>query len=216
MTMTDPVADMLTRLRNANVAMHDEVRMPSSKLKEALAALLVKEGYIGGFEVFDDPRRPDKSLIIELKYSPDRERVISGLKRVSKPGLRVYAKSDRDPPGPRWPRHRRPVHQPGPHDRPRSAQAQRRRRGPLPGLVGAPCPESAKPPIPVPCGRRRHDRRPHVTVKGPKGQLQPGSPARSPSARPTASCSSSAPTTSVRTGRCTASSARSSTTWSSA
>ena len=73
MTMTDPVADMLTRLRNANVAMHDEVRMPSSKLKEALAALLVKEGYIGRFEVHDDPNRPDKSLVIELKYSPDRE-----------------------------------------------------------------------------------------------------------------------------------------------
>jgi small subunit ribosomal protein S8 len=97
MTMTDPVADMLTRLRNANVAMHDEVRMPSSKLKEALAALLVKEGYIGRFEVFDDPNRPDKSLVIELKYSPERERVISGIKRVSKPGLRVYAKSSEIP-----------------------------------------------------------------------------------------------------------------------
>src|SRR4051794_29295344 len=97
MTMTDPVADMLTRLRNANVAMHDEVRMPSSRLKEALADLLVKGAYIGRLEVFDAPNRPDKSLVIELKYSPDRERVISGLKRVSKPGLRVYAKSSEIP-----------------------------------------------------------------------------------------------------------------------
>ena len=93
MTMTDPVADMLTRIRNANVAMHDEVRMPTSKIKEAIAELLVKEGYIGGVEIADNPDRPYKSLVIELKYSPDRERVLSGVKRVSKPGLRVYSKS---------------------------------------------------------------------------------------------------------------------------
>jgi len=97
MTMTDPVADMLTRIRNANVAMHDEVKMPSSKLKESLAQLLVSEGYIGGFEVRDNPDRPDRSLVIELKYSPQRERVISGIQRVSKPGLRVYSKSTEIP-----------------------------------------------------------------------------------------------------------------------
>jgi small subunit ribosomal protein S8 len=97
MTMTDPVADMLTRIRNANVAMHDEVMMPSSKLKESLAQLLVSEGYIGSYEVRDNPDRPFRSLVIELKYSPDRERVISGLKRVSKPGLRVYSKSNEIP-----------------------------------------------------------------------------------------------------------------------
>ena len=92
--MTDPIADMLTRLRNANIAFHDEVLMPSSKQKEALARILVSEGYIVGFEVGDDSARPGRQLKITLKYSPDRERTISGLKRVSKPGLRVYSKAD--------------------------------------------------------------------------------------------------------------------------
>jgi small subunit ribosomal protein S8 len=97
MTMTDPIADMLTRIRNANVAMHDTVRMPSSKLKEALAAVLQSEGYIEGFDVADDPTRPGRVLEIRMKYSPERARTISGIKRVSKPGLRVYAKSDSMP-----------------------------------------------------------------------------------------------------------------------
>ena len=91
--MTDPVADMLTRIRNANTAMHDEVSMPSSKLKVALAGMLEKEGYIGGFDVADNTDKPGKTLTIRMKYSPSRERVISGLKRVSKPGLRVYSGS---------------------------------------------------------------------------------------------------------------------------
>jgi small subunit ribosomal protein S8 len=97
MTMTDPIADMLTRIRNANVAMHDDVRMPSSKQKEALAAILKKEGYIEDFGVDDDPRRPGKVLTVTMKYSPERERTISGLQRVSKPGLRVYTKAERVP-----------------------------------------------------------------------------------------------------------------------
>jgi len=97
MTMTDPIADMLTRIRNANTAMHDDVSMPSSKQKEALAALLQKEGYIGEFVVEDRPGAPERVLTIQLKYSPDRERVISGLQRVSKPGLRVYSKSNEVP-----------------------------------------------------------------------------------------------------------------------
>ncbi len=92
--MTDPVADMLTRIRNGNVAMHDEVRMPSSKLKEALAAILKREGYIQDFSVADNTERPGKTLTINMKYAPDRTRTISGIKRVSKPGLRVYAKAD--------------------------------------------------------------------------------------------------------------------------
>ncbi|MCP4434411.1 MAG: 30S ribosomal protein S8 [Actinomycetia bacterium] len=92
MAMTDPIADMLTRTRNANVAMHDEVRMPSSKQKEALAQVLKKEGYIVDFNVFDNPDSPGRLLNIDMKYSPERRRVISGLKRVSKPGLRVYKK----------------------------------------------------------------------------------------------------------------------------
>ena len=97
MTMTDPIADMLTRIRNANVAMHDRVRMPSSKLKEALAAILVREGYIEDFSVHDDQGRPGRTLEIVMKYSPERVRTISGIRRVSKPGLRVYAQADRLP-----------------------------------------------------------------------------------------------------------------------
>ena len=95
--MTDPVADMLTRIRNANTAMHDEVRMPSSKLKEALAGVLQKEGYIDSFTVADDPNRPGRQLTIKMKYSPERARTISGLRRVSKPGLRVYSKAEEIP-----------------------------------------------------------------------------------------------------------------------
>ena len=97
MTMTDPVADMLTRIRNANTAMHDTVKMPSSKVKEALAAILQREGYIADFGVQDDPGRPGRVLEITMKYSPDRSRTISGIRRISKPGLRVYTKADRLP-----------------------------------------------------------------------------------------------------------------------
>jgi small subunit ribosomal protein S8 len=97
MTMTDPIADMLTRVRNANVAMHDTVRMPSSKIKEALAAILLREGYIEGSSVHDDPGRPGRTLEIRMKYSPERKRTISGLRRVSKPGLRVYTGADKLP-----------------------------------------------------------------------------------------------------------------------
>jgi small subunit ribosomal protein S8 len=97
MTMTDPIADMLTRVRNANVAMHDTVRMPSSKVKEALAAILLREGYIEGSSVQDDPGRPGRTLEIKMKYSPERKRTISGLRRVSKPGLRVYTGADKLP-----------------------------------------------------------------------------------------------------------------------
>jgi small subunit ribosomal protein S8 len=97
MTMTDPIADMLTRLRNGNVAYHDEVRMPSSKLKEALAAVLQQEGYIAGWKSDDDPGRPGKVLTVQMKYSPERARSIAGITRVSKPGLRVYRQADRLP-----------------------------------------------------------------------------------------------------------------------
>lgn len=97
MTMTDPIADMLTRIRNANVAMHDDVQMPSSKLKESLAGVLKNEGYIEGFAIADNVGRPGSTLTITMKYSPERERVISGVKRVSKPGLRVYTKADKVP-----------------------------------------------------------------------------------------------------------------------
>ena len=91
MTMTDPIADMLTRLRNANNAHHDSVSMPSSKLKVNIAAMLKAEGYIASYEVAD--AAVGKTLTLTLKYGANRQRAIQGLKRVSKPGLRVYAKS---------------------------------------------------------------------------------------------------------------------------
>lgn len=97
MTMTDPIADMLTRLRNANVARHDTVRMPSSKLKESLAAILQREGYIGAFKVLSDDRRPGRILEVTLKYTTDRSATITGLRRISKPGLRVYTGADKMP-----------------------------------------------------------------------------------------------------------------------
>ncbi|HEX9681590.1 MAG TPA: 30S ribosomal protein S8 [Acidimicrobiales bacterium] len=97
MTMTDPIADMLTRVRNANMAKHDDVSMPSSKLKEALAGILLQEGYIDGFEATDNTEGPGRTLIIRMKYTDDRARTISGIQRVSKPGLRVYRKADKLP-----------------------------------------------------------------------------------------------------------------------
>ncbi|GIG19491.1 MULTISPECIES: 30S ribosomal protein S8 [Cellulomonas] len=91
MTMTDPIADLLTRLRNANSAHHDSVSIPFSKLKSHIAEILQAEGYIAGWKVEDAV--VGKNLVIELKYGPNRERALAGVKRVSKPGLRVYAKS---------------------------------------------------------------------------------------------------------------------------
>jgi small subunit ribosomal protein S8 len=94
MTMTDPIADMLTRLRNANSAYHDEVAMPFSKIKSHIAEILQQEGYISGWRVNEpDEGQVGKSLVLELKYGPNRERSIAGIRRISKPGLRVYAKS---------------------------------------------------------------------------------------------------------------------------
>ena len=91
MTMTDPVADMLTRLRNANSAYHDEVSMPSSKLKVRIAEILKREGYIADFK--EEAAEVGKTLTITLKFGQSRERSIAGVRRISKPGLRVYAKS---------------------------------------------------------------------------------------------------------------------------
>ncbi|MGH9180940.1 MAG: 30S ribosomal protein S8 [Acidimicrobiales bacterium] len=97
MTMTDRVADMLTRLRNGATAAQDTVRMPTSKLKEALAGILRREGYIADFKVTTDGARPGRVLEITMKYTAERAPTISGLKRISKPGLRVYIKADRLP-----------------------------------------------------------------------------------------------------------------------
>ncbi|CAI9406547.1 MULTISPECIES: 30S ribosomal protein S8 [Aestuariimicrobium] len=94
MTMTDPIADMLTRLRNANQAYHDKTSMPSSKIKVGIAEILKSEGYIADFEI-KDPTEGEvgKTLTLTLKYGDSRERSIAGVRRISKPGLRVYAKS---------------------------------------------------------------------------------------------------------------------------
>ena len=96
MTMTDPIADMLTRVRNANSAYHDNVSMPSSKIKTHIAEILQQEGYIAGWRVEDveNDGFVRKELVVDLKYGPNRERSIAGVRRVSKPGLRVYAKSN--------------------------------------------------------------------------------------------------------------------------
>lgn len=95
MTMTDPVADMLTRIRNANVAYKEEISMPSSKLKASIADILKREGYIRDYVV--EQTKPQATLHLALKYSRDRDRSIAGIRRVSKPGLRVYAKRDEMP-----------------------------------------------------------------------------------------------------------------------
>jgi small subunit ribosomal protein S8 len=95
MTMTDPIADMLTRVRNANSAYHDTVSMPHSKLKTHIAEILQQEGYIAGWRTEDGEK--GKILVIDLKYGPNRERSIAGVRRVSKPGLRVYSPSTKVP-----------------------------------------------------------------------------------------------------------------------
>ncbi len=95
MTMTDPIADMLTRLRNANTAYHDTVVMPHSNIKSHIAEILQQEGYIAGWSVQDaaETGGVGRNLVVSLKYGPNRERTIAGIRRISKPGLRVYAKS---------------------------------------------------------------------------------------------------------------------------
>jgi small subunit ribosomal protein S8 len=92
MTMTDPIADMLTRLRNGNAAYHEQIIMPSSKIKVEIAKVLKQEGYVSNYAVEDG--EVGKVLRIDLKYGPNRERTISGVRRISKPGLRVYAKKE--------------------------------------------------------------------------------------------------------------------------
>ena len=93
--LTDPVADMLTRIRNANKALHDRAEMPNSKLKVEIARILKEEGYIRDYHVAETEDKPHKTLVVELKYGRSRERIITDLKRVSKPGRRIYAGKDR-------------------------------------------------------------------------------------------------------------------------
>lgn len=91
MTMTDPIADMLTRIRNANTVGHETVEIPASKIKKSIAGILTEEGYIKGFEVIEDDKQG--MIRVEMKYGPNKEKVISGIKKISKPGLKVYAKA---------------------------------------------------------------------------------------------------------------------------
>ena len=96
MTMSDPIADMLTRIRNANTAKHDTVDIPSSKMKNAIAEILFNEGYIAKYEIIEDGNF--KTIHITLKYGADKnEKIITGIKRISKPGLRVYANKNEIP-----------------------------------------------------------------------------------------------------------------------
>jgi small subunit ribosomal protein S8 len=95
MTMTDPVADMLTRIRNANTAGHSSVEIPASKMKKNIAEILLKEGYIRGYDLVEDEKQG--IIKVQMKYGADKQKVISGIKRISKPGLKVYAKSSEVP-----------------------------------------------------------------------------------------------------------------------
>ena len=95
MQITDPIADMLTRIRNANTAKHETVDVPASNMKKAIAEILNEEGYIAGYQIIEDGKQG--VIRIALKYGPNKEKVISGLKRVSKPGLRIYAGAEELP-----------------------------------------------------------------------------------------------------------------------
>ncbi|MEG0250811.1 MAG: 30S ribosomal protein S8 [Peptostreptococcus sp.] len=95
MTMTDPIADMLTRIRNANSVKHDTVDVPASSIKKELARILLEEGFVRGYDVIEDGKQG--IIRIQLKYGQEGERVISGLKRISKPGMRIYANSEELP-----------------------------------------------------------------------------------------------------------------------
>ena len=95
MSMTDPIADMLTRIRNANMVGHESVDVPASKMKKSIAEILLKEGYIKGYDVIEDNKQG--IIRIQMKYGQNKEKVITGIKKISKPGLKVYAKRDEIP-----------------------------------------------------------------------------------------------------------------------
>ena len=128
MHITDPVADMLTRIRNANNAKHETVDVPASNMKKSIAQILLDEGYIKSFQVIDDGTQG--VIRITLKYNAGKEKVISGLRRVSKPGLRVYVGADELPRV-----HRDRIHFQGRHDRQGCSRSARRRRSPCVRMV---------------------------------------------------------------------------------
>ena len=175
MTMTDPIADMLTRLRNANSAYHEQMTMPSSKIKTHIAEILQQEGYIAGWRVQDNEDGVGSKLLVDLKYGPNRERSIAGVRRVSKPGLRVYAKSSSLPRvlGGLGHRDHLDVHRAA--HRPAGCQEGRRRGSPRLRLVSRggehTCRESDDSPSPFPRAWTCSIDGREVTVKGPKGTL---------------------------------------------
>ena len=127
MKITDPISDMLTRIRNANAANKAEVSMPSTKVLVEVARVICEEGYIAGYEVEDTT--PQKTLHVTLKYGARHAKVIRGIRRISKPGLRIYATADKLPRVARRPRNRRHLNLQGHDVRPRCSQAGHRRRG---------------------------------------------------------------------------------------
>ena len=143
--MTDPIADMLTRIRNATLAHHTRVDVPASTLKVEIARILEREGYIQAFKVVEPKEGAvQKSIRISLKYGPRGERVITGIERVSRPGRRVYFGTTEVPLGARRPRHEHPDHVARRHDGPRGPARRRRRRSALQRVVGAQCHELAR------------------------------------------------------------------------
>ena len=148
MSMTDPIADMLTRIRNAQMAEKQSVAMPSSKLKVAIAKVLKDEGYIDDFKVSSEASKPE--LEIALKYYAGRP-VIERIERVSKPGLRIYKGKRRHAARDERPGHRHRLDLAGRDDRPQGARHRHRRRSPLHrGVRGEPCRVSAKIPVALP------------------------------------------------------------------
>ena len=197
--ITDPIGDMLTRIRNANQALHETVEMPTSGMKREIARILHEEGYIDAFAVAKGETHD--TLVVTLRYGPSRERVISGLKRVSRPGRRVYAKKDRPAPRARRDGRGHPEHLARRDHRPPGPGAGRRRRGRLLCVVSREQDRKEADPRP----RRRHGRdparapspcmvrraisrsasRPTMTVTQEDGQVvvaRPDRPGRSPRA----------------------------------
>lgn len=137
MQITDSIADMLTRIRNANSAKHDTVKIPASNMKKAIAQILLDEGYIKGFKVEDDGKQG--VIEIALKYGPNKSQVITGLRRVSKPGLRIYTNCEDIAQSHEGSRHRYPLNKQGHYDGQGCTQSQCRRRSPCIYLVRRCC-----------------------------------------------------------------------------
>ena len=132
MHITDPIADMLTRIRNANSARHDTVDVPASNMKKSIAQILLDEGYIKSYQIVDDGTQG--TIHITLKYN-GKDKVITGLRRVSKPGLRVYVGADELPPRAPWPRYCHRLHLQGRYDRQGCSRGSHRRRSPCVRVV---------------------------------------------------------------------------------